>query len=106
MEAEVARYAAARETATEQLQALYEKAVKEVGEAGAEIFEAHQMRVEDGDFIDSAENIIRTQSVNAEAALHKSAYLCHSTAWCYLVLSCFLSLVFSLISFADALDTV
>ena len=69
VEAEVARYAAARETATEQLQALYEKAVKEVGEAGAEIFEAHQMMVEDGDFIDSAENIIRTQSVNAEFAI-------------------------------------
>ena len=69
VEAEVARYAAARETATEQLQALYEKAVKEVGEAGAEIFEAHQMMVEDGDFIDSAENIIRTQSVNAEFAV-------------------------------------
>ena len=69
VEAEVARYAAARETATEQLQALYEKAVKEVGEAGAEIFEAHQMMVEDGDFIDSAENIIRTLSVNAEFAV-------------------------------------
>ena len=69
VEAEVARYAAARETATEQLQALYEKAVKEVGEAGAEIFEAHQMMVEDGDFIDSAENIIRTQSVNAAFAV-------------------------------------
>ena len=69
VEAEVARYAVARETATEQLQALYEKAVKEVGEAGAEIFEAHQMMVEDGDFIDSAENIIRTQSVNAEFAV-------------------------------------
>ena len=69
VEAEVARYAAAREPATEQLQALYEKAVKEVGEAGAEIFEAHQMMVEDGDFIDSAENIIRTQSVNAEFAV-------------------------------------
>ena len=72
VEAEVARYAAARETATEQLQALYEKAVKEVGEAGAEIFEAHQMMVEDGDFIDSAENIIRTQSVNAEFAVEET----------------------------------
>ena len=69
VEAEVARYTSAREEAVEQLQALYEKAVKEVGEASAEIFEAHQMMVEDGDFIDSAENIIRTQSVNAEFAV-------------------------------------
>ena len=69
VEAEVARYAAARETATEQLQALYEKAVKEVGEAGAEIFEAHQMMVDDDDFVESVEGIIRTQGVNAEYAV-------------------------------------
>ena len=69
VEAEVERYAAARETAIEQLQALYDKAVKEVGEASAEIFEAHQMMVEDGDYIDSVENIIRTQEVNAEFAV-------------------------------------
>ncbi len=69
VEAEIERYAAARETAIEQLQALYDKAVKEVGEAGAEIFEAHQMMVEDGDYIDSVENIIRTQEVNAEFAV-------------------------------------
>ena len=53
VEAEIERYAAARETAIEQLQALYDKAVKEVGEASAEIFEAHQMMVEDGDYIGS-----------------------------------------------------
>ena len=69
VEGEIERYAAARETAIEQLQALYDKAVKEVGEASAEIFEAHQMMVEDGDYIDSVENIIRTQEVNAEFAV-------------------------------------
>ena len=68
-EAEVARYAEARVGAVEQLQALYEKAVKEVGEASAEIFEAHQMMVDDDDFVESVESIIRTQSVNAEYAV-------------------------------------
>lgn len=69
LDAEVARYTAARETAIEQLQALHDKAVVEVGESGAEIFEAHQLMVEDGDYIDSVENIIRTQEVNAEYAV-------------------------------------
>ena len=69
VEAEIARYAEAREAAVEQLQALYEKAVKEVGEASAEIFEAHQMMVEDEDFIEAAESIIQSQSVNAEYAV-------------------------------------
>ena len=69
VEAEVARYASAREEAVEQLQALYEKAVKEVGEASAEIFEAHQMMVDDDDFVESVEGIIRTQGVNAEYAV-------------------------------------
>ncbi len=68
-EQEIKRYESARKTATEELQKLYDKAVKEVGEAGAEIFEAHQLMVEDGDFIDSVENIIRTQNVNAEYAV-------------------------------------
>ena len=68
-EAEISRYEEARNTAVMQLQVLYDKAVKEVGESGAEIFEAHQMMVEDGDFIDSVENIIRTQMVNAEFAV-------------------------------------
>ena len=66
---EISRYEEARNTAVMQLQVLYDKAVKEVGESGAEIFEAHQMMVEDGDFIDSVENIIRTQMVNAEYAV-------------------------------------
>ena len=68
-EAEISRYEEARNTAVMQLQVLHDKAVKEVGESGAEIFEAHQMMVEDGDFIDSVENIIRTQMVNAEFAV-------------------------------------
>lgn len=68
-EAEIQRYAEARKKANEELQNLYDKALKEVGEASAEIFEAHQMMVEDGDYIDSVENIIRTQSVNAEYAV-------------------------------------
>ncbi len=68
-EAEIARYHAAKEEAISQLQALYEKAVKEVGEASAEIFEAHQMMLDDEDYIDSVENIINTQMVNAEYAV-------------------------------------
>lgn len=69
IENEINRYAQARETAVNQLRALYDKALKEVGEANAEIFEAHELMVEDGDYIDSVENIIRTQSVNAEYAV-------------------------------------
>lgn len=68
-EAEIARYHAAKEEAISQLQALYEKAVKEVGETSAEIFEAHQMMLDDEDYIDSVENIINTQMVNAEFAV-------------------------------------
>jgi len=68
-EQEVARYEAAKDEAIVQLQQLYEKAVKEVGEASAEIFEAHQMMLDDGDYIDSVENIIRGQNVNAEYAV-------------------------------------
>lgn len=67
--AEIARYHAAKEEAIAQLQALYEKACKEVGEASAEIFEAHQMMLEDEDYVDSVENIITTQMVNAEFAV-------------------------------------
>ena len=69
VDAEVARYAEARAEAVKQLQALYEKAVKEVGEASAEIFEAHQMMVDDDDFVESVESIIQGQSVNAEFAV-------------------------------------
>ncbi|MBE5959521.1 MAG: phosphoenolpyruvate--protein phosphotransferase [Lachnospiraceae bacterium] len=67
--AEIERYAAAREKAIGQLQVLYEKAVKEVGESGAEIFMAHQMMIDDEDYIDSVESIIDTEGVNAEYAV-------------------------------------
>ncbi len=68
-EAEKARYAEARETAISELKALYEKAVKEVGESGAEIFEAHQLMVDDEDYIESVESIIENEGVNAEYAV-------------------------------------
>ena len=68
-EAEKKRYADAREVAIQQLKALYDKAVKEVGESGAEIFEAHQLMVDDEDYIESAESIIETEGVNAEYAV-------------------------------------
>ena len=57
-EAEIARYEAALATAIEQLGALYEKALKEVGESEAQIFEVHQMMLEDDDYNDSVKNII------------------------------------------------
>lgn len=68
-EAELARYEKARETAIEQLQALYEKALKEVGEVNAAIFEVHAMMLEDDDFNDSVKNIIKSQKINAEYAV-------------------------------------
>lgn len=68
VEAEVERFQNAREAAQAQLGELYDKAVKEVGEANAAIFEMHQMLLEDEDYQDSVENIIRTQQVNAEYA--------------------------------------
>ncbi len=69
VEAEVARYQAASKEAQSQLADLHDKAVKEVGEANAAIFDVHQMLLEDLDYIDSIENIIRTQEVNAEYAV-------------------------------------
>ena len=68
VEAEVKRFQVAREAAQAQLGELYDKAVKEVGEANAAIFEMHQMLLEDEDYQDSVENILRTQQVNAEYA--------------------------------------
>lgn len=67
--AELARYEAAKEKATEQLQGLYDKALKEVGEANAAIFEVHQMMLEDLDYNESVENIVRSQEVNVEYAV-------------------------------------
>ncbi|MBQ7707395.1 MAG: phosphoenolpyruvate--protein phosphotransferase [Lachnospiraceae bacterium] len=68
-DAEIKRYEKAREKSIDELKALYEKAVKEVGEASAEIFEAHQLMVDDEDYIESVENIITGESVNAEYAV-------------------------------------
>lgn len=68
-EAEIRRYVSAKEEAARQLQALYDKALKEVGEANAAIFEVHQMMLEDIDYNESVENIVRSQKVNAEYAV-------------------------------------
>lgn len=68
-EAEVARYEAAKAKAIEQLGKLHDKAVAEVGEANAMIFEVHAMMLEDDDYNDSVYNIIRNDEVNAEFAV-------------------------------------
>ena len=69
VEAEVARFEAARETAANQLGALYEKAVAEVGEENAAIFEVHQMMLGDEDYVDGIKGMIRDEKVNAEYAV-------------------------------------
>ncbi len=66
---EMERYEAAKSTAIAQLNALYEKALVEVGEENAQIFEVHAMMIEDVDFNDSIENMIKSQEVNAEFAV-------------------------------------
>ncbi|WP_432353671.1 phosphoenolpyruvate--protein phosphotransferase [Anaerotruncus rubiinfantis] len=71
--AERARFEQAKAKAGAQLQALYEKALGEVGEANAAIFEIHQMMLEDQDYCDSIANIIDTQQVNAEYAVAQTA---------------------------------
>ncbi len=68
-QAELQRVEEAVEASKQQLQKLYEKALKEVGEASAAIFEVHQMMLEDEDYKESIENIISTQQVNAEYAV-------------------------------------
>ncbi len=68
-QAELQRVEEAVEASEQQLQKLYEKALKEVGEASAAIFEVHQMMLEDEDYKESIENIISTQQVNAEYAV-------------------------------------
>lgn len=67
--AELLRYRQAKNEAIEQLQDLYQKALKEVGEANAAIFEVHQMMLEDTDYNESIESIVSGQSVNAEYAV-------------------------------------
>lgn len=69
VQAEIARYEAAKVAAIGQLGELHEKAVKDVGESGAQIFEVHQMMLEDDDYNDSVHNVITTQVVNAEYAV-------------------------------------
>ena len=68
-EQEIARYRQAKEAAITQLGQLYQKALKEVGETNAAIFEIHQMMLEDDDYNESVENMIRMQMVNAEYAV-------------------------------------
>lgn len=70
---EMVRFQNAKNTAVEQLKGLYEKALEDVGEANAMIFEIHQMMLEDLDYLESIENIIRTQEVNAEFAVATTA---------------------------------
>ena len=67
-EAEVKRVKEAVEVSKKQLGRLYDKAVREVGEASAAIFEVHQMMLEDEDYLESMENMIRIELVNAEYA--------------------------------------
>ena len=68
-DAEVERVGLAVEKAQQQLGKLYDKAVKEVGETSAAIFEVHQMMLEDEDYLDAIHNMIRTEMVNAEYAV-------------------------------------
>lgn len=73
VEKEVERYHEATATAIQHLQELYDKALKEVGEANAAIFEIHQMMLEDDDYAESIENMIQMQKVNAEYAVAQTA---------------------------------
>lgn len=68
-QSEIFRFHSALAKATEQLQQLYQKALSEVGESNAMIFEIHQMMLADDDFVQSIENIIQTQQINAEYAV-------------------------------------
>ena len=67
--AELERFEQAKETAKAQLQGLYEKALHEVGDSGAAIFEVHMMMIDDLDYNGSIQNMIESQSVNAEYAV-------------------------------------
>ncbi len=68
-EAEIARFETAKEKATEQLDALYHKALEEAGEEQAMIFDVHKMMLDDGDYLDSIRGMIRDEKVNAEYAV-------------------------------------
>lgn len=73
IDAEFQRFIDAKDIAMEQLKGLYDKAMKDVGEANAAIFEVHQMMLEDLDYMESIENIIKSQKVNAEYAIATTA---------------------------------
>lgn len=73
VDAEWKRFCDAKDTAVSQLKELYDKAIEDVGEANAMIFEIHEMMLEDLDYLESIENIIRTQEVNAEFAVATTA---------------------------------
>lgn len=73
IDAEKARVAKAKEHSLAQLQTIYDKALKEVGEANAQIFSIHMMMLDDEDYNDSINNIIETQQVNAEYAIAVTA---------------------------------
>ncbi|MDD7185020.1 MAG: phosphoenolpyruvate--protein phosphotransferase [Ruminococcus sp.] len=68
-ERETERFRKAKEITLSELKNLYEKALKEVGEENAQIFEIHQMMLDDSDYIESIENIISSQNLNAEYAV-------------------------------------
>lgn len=72
-EAETARFEAAKEAAIVQLRGIYEKALKEVGEANAQIFEIHTMMIEDDDYNEAVIGMINSQSINAEYAVAVTA---------------------------------
>lgn len=72
-ESEKSRFEEAKNASIEQLGEIYQKALKEVGEANAAIFEIHQMMLDDEDYNDSINNIIETQNVNAEYAVAVTA---------------------------------
>src|SRR5574344_1202486 len=69
VEEELRRYQIAKDKAIDELTMIYEKAVKEVGEVNAAVFEVHALMLQDDEFNDSVENIISTQKVNAEYAV-------------------------------------
>lgn len=70
---EIKRFEDAKQTAISQLKGLYEKALKEVGEAHAQIFEVHQMMLDDLDYVESITSMIEDQKVNAEYAVATTA---------------------------------
>lgn len=73
VDAEWQRFVAAKDKAVSQLKELHDKALEDVGEANAMIFEIHQMMLEDLDYLESIENIIRSQQLNAEYAVATTA---------------------------------